>query len=223
MQPLPPNTRPARTPMDATREPESGVMRHRFRSRVRARKPVEWPALGVGDRQDEHVLLVLFERDHVGEALDGRLADQGACGPRARPCRIGFWAVANSTEGSRNLGDELVAQSWARSSYKRAALRSSARASGCSSRRTSLFEFLQDLGPRGVPADRLSVTFSDLSRTPFQLGRPCRGDFLVRLLQTGKQFLCDTSAVNASQAQGLGKQLVRRHDVILAFAPENRL
>jgi len=112
---------------------------------------------------------------------------------------------------------------WRCSSYHSAALRSSARASGCSSRRTSLFEFLQDLGPRGLPADRLNVTFSDLSGTPFQLGRPCRGDFLVRLFQTGKQFLRDTSAVNASEAQGLGKQLVRRHDLILAFAPENRL
>ncbi len=108
-----------------------------------------------------------------------------------------------------------------RSSYHSAAPRSSARASGWSSRRTSLFEFLQDLGPRVFPADRLNVTFSDLSGTPLQLGRPCRGDFFVRLLQTGKQFLRDTSAVNASQAQGLGQQLVRRHDVILAFAPEN--
>jgi hypothetical protein len=36
-----------------------------------------------------------------------------------------------------------------RSSYQSAALRSSARASGCSSRRTSLFELLQDLAPRG--------------------------------------------------------------------------
>ena len=83
-----------------------------LRSRVRAREPVEWPALGVGDRQDEYVMLVLFERDHVGEPLDGRLADQRAFRPRARPCRVGFWGVADSIEGSRNLGDELVAQSW---------------------------------------------------------------------------------------------------------------
>ena len=47
-----------------------------------------------------------------GEPLDGRLTDQWACCPRARPCRVGFWSVANSIEGSRNLGDELVAQSW---------------------------------------------------------------------------------------------------------------
>ena len=65
----------------------------------------------MGDRQDEHVLLVLFERDYVGEPLDGGLADHRVCGPRARPWRIGFWGVANSIEGSRNLGDELVAQS----------------------------------------------------------------------------------------------------------------
>ena len=104
-----------------------------------------------------------------------------------------------------------------RSSYQSAALRSSARASG---------EFEAHVAvrvPSGsrsaqFPANRLNVTFSDLSGTPFKLGRPCRGDFLVRLLQTGKQFLRDTSAVNASQAQRLGKQLVRRHDVILASA-----
>jgi hypothetical protein len=96
----------------ATRRPESGVISFRFRSRVRAREPVEWPALGVGDRQDEHVVLVLFERDHVGEPLDGGLADHRACGSLARPWRVGFWGVANSSEDSRNLGDELVAQSW---------------------------------------------------------------------------------------------------------------
>ena len=33
----------------------------RSRSRFRAREPVEWPALGVGDREDEHVLRVLFD------------------------------------------------------------------------------------------------------------------------------------------------------------------
>ena len=74
-------------------------------------EPVQWPALGVSDGQDEQVSLVLFERDHVGEPLDDGLADQLVCGPRARPRRIGFWGVANSIEGRRNLGDELVAQS----------------------------------------------------------------------------------------------------------------
>ena len=58
-----------------------------LRSRVRAREPVEWPAPGVGDRQDEYVMLVLFERDHIGEPLGGRLADQRAFRPRARPNR----------------------------------------------------------------------------------------------------------------------------------------
>ena len=65
----------------------------------------------MSDRQDEHVLLVLFECDHLGEPLDGRLADQRASCPRVGPWRIGFWGVANSIEGRRNLGDELVAQS----------------------------------------------------------------------------------------------------------------
>ena len=65
----------------------------------------------MGDSQDEQVLLVLFERDQVGKSLDGRLADQPACCPRARPCRVGFWGGANSIERSRNLGDELATQS----------------------------------------------------------------------------------------------------------------
>src|SRR5262245_50083584 len=82
------------------------------RSRVRAGEPVEWPALGVGDRQDEYVMLVLFERNHVREPLGGRLVDQRALSPRSRPCRVGFWGVADSIEGRRNLRDELVAQSW---------------------------------------------------------------------------------------------------------------
>ena len=42
---------------------------------------------GVGDCQDQHVLLVLFERDQVGEPLDGGLADQRADCAHARPCR----------------------------------------------------------------------------------------------------------------------------------------
>ena len=37
----------------------------------------------------------------------------GPCSPRARPWRVGFRGVGNSIEGRRNLGDELVAQSWA--------------------------------------------------------------------------------------------------------------
>src|SRR5258706_16281058 len=109
-----------------------------------------------------------------------------------------------------------------RSSYQSAALRTSARASGCSSRRTSLFEFLQDLGPRGVPTDRLNATLSDVSGTAFQLGCPCRGDLIVGLLQAEKQFLRNTSAVNASEAQGLGKQLVRRHNVSVALLGDAR-
>ena len=50
----------------------------RFRSRVRPREPVEWPPLGVGDRQDEDVLLVFFERDYIGESLDAALRISGS-------------------------------------------------------------------------------------------------------------------------------------------------
>lgn len=31
-------------------------------------EPVQWPAFGVGDGQHEQMLLVRFERDHVGES-----------------------------------------------------------------------------------------------------------------------------------------------------------
>ena len=108
--------------------------------------------------------LVLFERDDVREPLDGsflRISAPRACVPGH--CGQDAGALADSIEGNRNLGDELVAQSWGVARrYHSAALRSSSRASGCSSRRTSLFELLQDLGPRGLPADHLSVTFSGL-------------------------------------------------------------
>ena len=39
----------------------------------------------------------------------------------------------------------------------------------------------------------------------------------------GLDILRDPSAVDVCQARSLGKQLVRRHDVILAPAPENGL
>jgi hypothetical protein len=53
------------------------------RSKIRAREPVEWPALGMGNRKDEHVLLVFFERDDVWESVDGGLANRRAHGGRA--------------------------------------------------------------------------------------------------------------------------------------------
>src|SRR5436190_10462374 len=81
------------------RRPPSGIGGPRPVPRPTAGE-VEWPALGVGDRQDEHVVLVPFERDHVGESWDGCLADQRACCPRARPCWVGFWGVADSIEES---------------------------------------------------------------------------------------------------------------------------
>ena len=49
--------------------------------KVRAGEPVKRPALGVGHRKDEQVLLVLFERDDLRKSIDRRLASQG---PRPR-------------------------------------------------------------------------------------------------------------------------------------------
>jgi hypothetical protein len=80
--------------------PSSRWHEPRLRSTVRAREPVEWPAFGVGDSRDEQVLLVLFERDHVGEPLDGGLADQRADCARARPCRVGLRGIATSIEAA---------------------------------------------------------------------------------------------------------------------------
>jgi len=71
---------------------------------VRAREPIERPAFGVSDSQDEQVLLVLFERDQVGEQLYGGLADQRIYRPRARPCRVGFFFP----EGVLFDGNKLV-------------------------------------------------------------------------------------------------------------------
>jgi hypothetical protein len=84
----------------------------RVRSRFRAGEPVQWAAFGVGDGQHQQVSLVALRTRSRREPLDGCLADQRAFCPRARPCRVGFWGVADSIEGSRNLRDELVAQSW---------------------------------------------------------------------------------------------------------------
>ena len=92
----------------ATRHSQVGLM-SRISLGLRAGEPVQRPAFGVCDSQHEHMTLVLFERDHVWEPLDDGLADQRVCGPSARPLRVGVRGVADSIEGSRNLGDELVA------------------------------------------------------------------------------------------------------------------
>jgi hypothetical protein len=62
----------------------------------------------VGHRKDEYVLLVTFESDEIWKSVDGRLADHRA---RGLPYRVGFRDVGNPIERSRDLGDELVAQS----------------------------------------------------------------------------------------------------------------
>ena len=79
-------------------------------SRVRASEPVQRPALGVGNRKDEHVLLMPFERDDVRKSMDGRLADHRARGSRERPWRVGFRNIGTSIESGRNLGYEIVPQ-----------------------------------------------------------------------------------------------------------------
>jgi hypothetical protein len=53
-----------------------------------------------------------FNHGLLGEPLYGGLADERIDRRRARPCRVGVWGGADSIEGSRNLRDELVAQSW---------------------------------------------------------------------------------------------------------------
>jgi len=81
---------------------------------------------------------------------------------------------------------------------------------------TALAPLLLVAGAHAAPAPDLSWLSGDWRR--------CKdGEIVVRLLEAGKQLLRNTSAFNASEAKGLGKQLVRRHDVILAPAPENGL
>ena len=55
------------------------------RSRVRAREPVQWPALAVRNRKDEHMLLVPFERPMTyGNRWMGALRIIGPAAPAAR-------------------------------------------------------------------------------------------------------------------------------------------
>ena len=79
-----------------------------------------------------------------------------------------------------------------------------------------LLEFLQDLGSCSRPTGRLNAAFGDLPRASFQLSRPCSGNLIAWLLEAGEQFLRHASAVSTSEAQDLGKQLVRRHGVSVA-------
>src|SRR5438876_2891718 len=94
------------------------------------------------------------------------------------------------------------------SSYQIAAERNSARASGWSSTRTPLLEFLHDLRSRRLPVDRLDFALCELAGAAFQLDSPCDGDLLLRLFQTGKQSLGDAGAFVAGQPQHLCEQIL---------------
>src|SRR4051812_46962534 len=95
-------------------------------------------------------------------------------GRLARPSQLEYDSGASLI---RSSADETSAtnsspkSSW-RSSYQSVALRSSVRASACSSTRTPLVEFLQNLGSRCVPIDRLNTPFGDIARTALQLAGP---------------------------------------------------
>jgi hypothetical protein len=98
------------------------------------------------------------------------------------------------------------------SSYHSAALRNSTRASGCSSTRTPLLEFLSDLCADGLPSHGLDATFGNIAGTALQLSGPRRRDFIVRLFETGEQFLGDSRALPSRQTQRLGEQFLGRHE-----------
>src|SRR5215469_2152201 len=66
-----------------------------------------------------------------------------------------------------------------RSSYHSTALRSSARASGCSSIRTPSLEFLHDLRSDALPTSGLDATFSDITCATLEFLSPGRCDLLV--------------------------------------------
>jgi hypothetical protein len=169
----------------------------------------------VGHSQHEYFVLAPLECDDVRKALENRSPDQWHCGSCARPFRKRIGSFAYSIEGSSYHGNELVAQTNAPLFMPSAALRSSALASGCSSTRTPLLEFLQDRGPDGPPGSRMNATLRNFLGAPFQLGGPRSSDFFVGLFQAGKQFLGDLSAFGARKTQCFGKQLVSRHDTSL--------
>jgi hypothetical protein len=93
-----------------------------------------------------------------------------------------------------------------------AAARSSARASGCSSTRTTLPELPEELRPRDPPLDRLDPAFCYVARTTLQLRRP-RGLKVpvVRVLQAGEHLLHEPSPLGAGEPQDLREQFFRRH------------
>lgn len=176
------NVRPAaaaKRRREALDRPPAESAQASLHSTVRAREPVERSAFGMGEGQDERVLFVPLERDQVrnrwivalrisGDVfrLPGHLGyDSGASPIRSKAVET---SATNSSPSPRR-----------RSSYQSAALRSSARTSGCSSTRTPLLELLQDLRPHGLPTNSLNATFGNFPGTPFQLGCPGGSDFIV--------------------------------------------
>ena len=134
----------------------------------------------------------------------GHFGNESATSPM-RSRVVATWAMNSSPKPTRR---------W---SYQSAALRSSARASGCSSTRTPLLEFLQDGSPDIFPSHSLDTTLCNFLRTPFQLRPPGSGDFIVRFFQAEKQFLCNLRAFRTRKTKCFGEQLVSRHEVSLTL------
>jgi hypothetical protein len=126
---------------------------------------------------------MLFEGDPVGKPMHRVSANGGCAVVEAHPRWRRFRRAADSVEGGRDRVEELGARPSRCSSYQRAALRSSARASGCSSTRTPFVEFLQDLGSCCVPIGRLDASVRDRARPALQLDGPRGRDLIVRLFQ----------------------------------------
>lgn len=141
------------------------------------------------DRKNERMLEVHFERDDIWKTVDDCAADaqwrSGSPWPEGK--RRGDFS--DLIQHRRHLCDELIAQPGASLVIPDGRRANSARASGCSSTRTTVLELLQNLRPRGAPVDRLDLTLRDLARSALQLTRPRRRDLLnVGLLQAGEHF-----------------------------------
>jgi hypothetical protein len=103
------------------------------------------------------------------------------------------------------------------SSYQIAAARSSARASGCSSTRTTLLKLVLELGSCAAPLDRLDLPLGDLARSAFQLGRPCPRDFLVvGFFQAREQLFRDPRPILARELEHLREKFFGRHTCSLS-------
>ena len=162
------------------------------------------------DREHKRVIGVHLERDDVRKRLMTalRMLNGDAAVPGQTGKDVGTSPILSNIDDTSAMNSSP--NPGRRSSYHTAAARSSARASRCSSTRTTVLELLQDLHPRGAPVDRLNLTLRDLARSALQLGRPrCRNFLVVSFLQAGEQLLRYPNSLLAGQLEHLREKFIR--------------